>query len=177
MMICVHSTDLTRGGNQWSAFDWWPPIGWWPEPARDLAPSGACTSSATFVLTPHARSAHAARCFAAGSLTGWDMCDLVPDMELVVSELATNALRHGLASGDAHPHADRADLVRMSMIRRGSLVTCVFADPGSANPVLRRATDLATGGMGLHIVESMSLRWGFDPLSPYGKVVWAVLKS
>ncbi|MEO3813534.1 ATP-binding protein [Sphaerisporangium sp. B11E5] len=173
----MHSTDLTRGQNQWSAFDWWPPIGWWPEPARDMAPSGAGTSSATFVLTPHARSVHAARCFASGSLTGWAMCDLVADMELVVSELATNALRHGLASGDPRPPCPRADLVRMSMIRMGPLVTCAFADPGSAVPVLRHTEDLSTGGMGLHIVESMSLRWGFDPLPPYGKVVWAVLKS
>jgi anti-sigma regulatory factor (Ser/Thr protein kinase) len=173
----VHSTDLTRGRNQWSAFDWWPPIGWWPGPARDLAPSGAGTSSATFVLPPHARSVHAARCFAAGSLIGWAMRDLVPDMELVVSELATNALRHGLASGGEHPPCDRADLVRMSMIRKESLVTCVFADPGSAAPVLRRHDALATGGMGLHIVESISLRWGWDPLPPFGKAVWAVLKS
>ncbi|MFC6086764.1 ATP-binding protein [Sphaerisporangium aureirubrum] len=173
----MHSTDLTRGQNQWSAFDWWPPLGWWPEPARDLAPFGARTSSASFVLPPHARSVHAARCFASGSLIGWAMSDLVADMELVVSELATNALRHGLASGREDPACGRADLVRMSMVRKGSLVTCVFADPGAAVPVLRRHSELDTGGMGLHIVESMSLRWGFDPLPPYGKVVWAVLKS
>ncbi|MFC7382726.1 MULTISPECIES: ATP-binding protein [Sphaerisporangium] len=173
----MHSTDLTRGPNQWSAFDWWPPIGWWPHPARDLAPPEAGTSSATFVLPPRPESVHSARSFAAGSLIGWRMRDLVQDMELVVSELATNALRHGLMPGPCEPRHSVCEPIRMSMIRMGSLVGCVFADPGSAAPVMRDPSPLETGGMGLHIVESMSLRWGWNPLLPYGKVVWAVLKS
>ena len=45
---------------------------------------------------------------------------------------------------------------------------------------LVRGTPAAPGqtfGMGLHLVESMSLRWGWNPMLPDGKVVWAVLKS
>nr|WP_229691213.1 ATP-binding protein [Sphaerisporangium melleum] len=173
----MHSTDLTRGRAQWSAFDWWPPIGWWPHPARDLVPPGACTSSATFVLPPRPESVHSARSFSAGSLTGWGMRDLVQDMELVVSELATNALRHGLLLEPGAGRPAPSDPIRMSMIRMDSLVSCVFADPGSAAPVMRDPSPLEIGGMGLHIVESMSLRWGWNPLLPSGKVVWAVLKS
>ncbi|GII75889.1 ATP-binding protein [Sphaerisporangium rufum] len=173
----MHSTDLTRGRDQWSAFDWWPPLGWWPHPARDLAPLDAGTSSATFVLPPHPESVHSARSYASGSLHGWGMADLAEDMELVVSELATNALRHGLTPEPGGARCAGREPIRMSMIRRGTLVTCVFADPGSAAPVLRDPTPLEPGGMGLHIVASMSLRWGWNPLLPCGKVVWAVLKS
>jgi anti-sigma regulatory factor (Ser/Thr protein kinase) len=120
---------------------------------------------------------HWARSFAGGSLIGWGMGDLAQDMALVVSELATNALRHGLVLDPRNLRESGAEPIRMSMIRRGSLVTCAFADPGSAAPVLRHPSPLEPGGMGLHIVESMSLRWGWNPLLPQGKVVWAVLKS
>ncbi len=105
------------------------------------------------------------------------MGDIVEDMELIVSELATNALRHGLVLDSRNLRRSGREPIRMSMIRRDSLVTCVFADPGSAAPVLRHPSPLEPGGMGLHIVESMSVRWGWNPLLPCGKVVWAVLKS
>ncbi|MDH2424684.1 ATP-binding protein [Sphaerisporangium sp. TRM90804] len=173
----MHSTDLTRGQSQWSAFDWWPPVGWWPQPARDLAPPGAGTSSATFVLAPRAESVHAARSFASGSLIGWGMGEAAGDMELVVSELATNALRHGLVLDPRNLRRSGAEPIRMSMIRRGPLAACVFADPGSAAPVMRHPQPLEPGGMGLHIVESLSVRWGWNPLTPCGKLVWAVLRG
>ncbi|MCT9929983.1 ATP-binding protein [Planotetraspora sp. A-T 1434] len=169
----MQSTNLTRGQNQWSALDWWPPIGWWPEPARDLLDPGSATASATFVLLPKAESVHSARSFAAGTLAGWDMTDLQDGMELVVSELATNALRHGLVLS-----APRArEVIRLSLIRRGELVTCAITDPGSAEPVLRDPSPFEPGGLGLHIVESLSVRWGWCPLAPQGKAVWAVLSG
>jgi anti-sigma regulatory factor (Ser/Thr protein kinase) len=108
---------------------------------------------------------------------GWGMSDLSEDMEVVVSELATNALRHGLGTGPHIHHQICTEPIRMSVIRRDSLVTCVFADPSSTAPILRRPSPLQPGGMGLHIVESMSLRWGWNRLLPHGKIVWAVLKS
>ncbi|MFG1874086.1 ATP-binding protein [Sphaerisporangium sp. NPDC049003] len=129
------------------------------------------------MLPPRAESVHSARSFAAGCLAGWGMGDAVEDMELIVSELATNALRHGLVLDPRNLRRSACEPIRMSMIRRDSLVACVFADPGSAAPVMRNPSPLEPGGMGLHIVESMSLRWGWNPLLPYGKVVWAVLKS
>ena len=63
--------------------------------ARPAVP-GPGLASATFVLPPHAASVHSARSFATGALTGWGLGELADNMELVVSELATNALRHGL---------------------------------------------------------------------------------
>ncbi|MFC4014908.1 ATP-binding protein [Nonomuraea purpurea] len=166
-MINVQST--TAHG-QWTTFDWWPPLGWWPEAARDLLVPGP-TASATFVLPPAPSSIHSARSFTAGALTGWGLAELIENMELVVSELATNALRHGMRLEE--PLCQRP--VHMSLVRHGPLVTSAFTDPGSSVPVLRYPGPLDTGGLGLHIVESLSHRWGWSALAPHGKIVWAVL--
>ncbi|SPL96331.1 regulator [[Actinomadura] parvosata subsp. kistnae] len=123
------------------------------------------------MLPPTAASVHSARSFTVGALTGWGLGELADNMELVVSELATNALRHGLCLDD--PCRQRS--VHMSLVRRGPLVTSAFTDPGSSVPVLRYPGPLDTGGLGLHIVESLSLRWGWSALAPHGKIVWAVL--
>ncbi|MGW0803234.1 ATP-binding protein [Nonomuraea sp. NPDC002799] len=166
-MINVQSTTAP---GLWTTFDWWPPVGWWPEAARDLLVPGPA-ASATFVLPPTASSVHSARSFTAGTLMGWGLTELTENMELVVSELATNALRHGLRFDE--PRRQRP--VHMSLVRRGSLVTSAFTDPGSSVPVLRYPDPLDTGGLGLHIVESLSQRWGWSALAPHGKIVWAVL--
>lgn len=166
----------------WAARDWWPPLGWWPDDARDLLehrPAGGSAStgsSATFVLPPLAESVHSARGFAAGALSGWRMTMLLDSMELVVSELATNALRHGLMLAEPAARRENA-VIRLSLIRRGALVTCAITDPGSAVPVMREPSPLEPGGLGLHIVESLSLRWGWCTLAPRGKIVWAVLTA
>lgn len=164
-----HVQSTTAPG-QWTTFDWWPPVGWWPEAARDLLVTGP-SASATYVLPPTASSVHSARSFTTGTLSGWGLGELVENMELVVSELATNALRHGLRLDE--PRCQRP--VHMSLVRRGSLVTSAFTDPGTSVPVLRYPGPLDTGGLGLHIVESLSLRWGWSALAPHGKIVWAVL--
>jgi anti-sigma regulatory factor (Ser/Thr protein kinase) len=170
-----------RAFGQWTALGWWPPVGWWPDAARDLltgAPEPA-VASATFVLPPSAESVHSSRSFAMGTLSGWGLPELRENMELIVSELATNALRHGLCLGSpARPERDqRIAEIRLSLIRRGHLVTCAIADPGSTGPVLRHPGPLEPGGLGLHIVESLSARWGWSPLPPFGKIVWAVLSG
>jgi anti-sigma regulatory factor (Ser/Thr protein kinase) len=178
MMICVQSTQTMSSRPTWTALDWWPPVGWWPGPAHDLLPvlpvapaAASSVASATFVLPPHTESVHSARSFALGTLTGWRLGELCENMELVVSELATNAIRHGLRL--AAPHT--REPVRLSLIRRGALVACALNDPGTGAPTLRDPSLLEIGGLGLHIVESLSARWGWAPLAPHGKIVWAVL--
>lgn len=170
----MRSTDLTRGESR-PASDWWPPLGWWPDPARDLLGGRLLDpcASVTFTLPPCPESVHTARVFTTGTLRGWDMAEAADGMNLIVSELATNALRHGLALAAPRP----AEPIRLSLVRRGSLVTCAIADPGTAPPVLRHPAPLEPGGLGLHIVEALSVRWGWSPLTPRGKAVWAVLDT
>lgn len=172
MMIAVQSAQTAPPRTSWTALDWWPPVGWWPDAARDLLSGSPAMSSATFVLPPQAESVHSARSFATGTLTGWKLAELSENMELVVSELATNAFRHGLRLAETRAK----EPIRLSLLRRDGLVACALNDPGSGFPTLRDPSPLDIGGLGLHIVESLSLRWGWAPLAPYGKIVWAVLR-
>jgi hypothetical protein len=96
-------------------------------------------------------------------LPQWDLCDLVPTAELLVSELVCNALRH--ASGPL-----RLTLERVSSVR------CLVSDGSSEPP---RRTDAGSDdehGRGLTLVGTLAARWGFEP-GPVGKTVWFELST
>jgi anti-sigma regulatory factor (Ser/Thr protein kinase) len=84
------------------------------------------------------------------------------DAALVVSELVTNALRHGAG----------AVVVRASFIDRR--LNIAVTDSGDALPHQLPIDTERIGGLGLHIVERVSGEWGVSPF-PGGKTVWAVL--
>ncbi|MFJ5884141.1 ATP-binding protein [Kitasatospora cineracea] len=86
---------------------------------------------------------------------------------LVVSELATNAVR---ACGG--PHGFTLSLV---LDRDRLLVQVGDQDPQPPRP--RAAGPDATGGRGLHLVDTLSSRWGYYRTAPDGKVVWAELPA
>ncbi|MEU5384643.1 ATP-binding protein [Kitasatospora cineracea] len=86
---------------------------------------------------------------------------------LVVSELATNAVR---ARGG--PHGFTLSLV---LDRDHLLVQVGDRDPHPPRP--REAGPDATGGRGLHLVDTLSSRWGYYRTAPDGKVVWAELPA
>jgi hypothetical protein len=81
--------------------------------------------------------------------------------ELIVSELATNAIRH----------ARTPFLVRL--LGRAT-VRVEVADGRRDPPVPRRPIGGEADGRGLVIVEAEADRWGFDQFAG-GKVVWAEL--
>jgi anti-sigma regulatory factor (Ser/Thr protein kinase) len=81
---------------------------------------------------------------------------------LIVSELATNAVRHARTR------------FRVAVHRRSDVLRVEVADSGSGVPLLRRPEPMDTGGRGLFIVETLAARWGVDP-APGGKTVWAEL--
>jgi anti-sigma regulatory factor (Ser/Thr protein kinase) len=149
-------------------------------PARppELRPSGAVLPVARWVCRqivscqPDASPAsRAAREFAGQILRGWGLRTLVEDGATVVSELVSNALRHGVrgASGPAH------DCVELILWRRSGEVVCAVTDPGAEAPVLLQPDPLAEAGRGLQVVEALSATWGWTRLSGRRKVVWAVL--
>jgi anti-sigma regulatory factor (Ser/Thr protein kinase) len=84
------------------------------------------------------------------------------DVLVIVSELASNAVRHA-HSGFRLSVADVEHHVRVEVVDRG---------PGWPEPV--ELTMPTNGGMGLHLVEALSDRWGAME-RPGGKVVWAEL--
>jgi anti-sigma regulatory factor (Ser/Thr protein kinase) len=181
----MHSTDLARAQSRpfnphtaaGDAAERWPTARWWPDGTRDLGPDVLRPgTSATLTLPALPESVQTARRFASGTLGGWGLAGLAEDMGVVVSELATNAIRHGLTLHRGPGHRP-AEPLRMSLSRRGDLVTYAVADTGERPPVRRVPGSAEPGGLGVHIVESISLRWGWTPLAPHGKAVWAILQG
>ncbi|MBP0459482.1 SpoIIE family protein phosphatase [Streptomyces montanisoli] len=112
----------------------------------------------TFARDPAA--AAAARTAATGQLHDWGLGHLEFTVELAVSELVTNAVRH--ASGQD---------VGLRMIHDTALV-CEVADGAATAPRPRHARATDESGRGLFLVAQVARRWG-TRFTPEGKVIWA----
>ncbi|GAA4591688.1 hypothetical protein GCM10023194_51590 [Planotetraspora phitsanulokensis] len=113
-------------------------------------------------------AARAARRFTTGMLRTWAMPDIVDDASLAVSELVANAVGHGLRRPTSEPHP-----VRLYLFRSRHSVVCMVTDPSNDPPILRAPDYVAESGRGLQLIASVSHRWGWTPLRPLGKAVWA----
>jgi serine/threonine-protein kinase RsbW len=88
--------------------------------------------------------------------------------ELVMSELATNAIRHtrsGMAGGrfGVTLHAGNA-----------LLILAVHDEGGPSTPYVCQAENTDQSGRGLHLVESLTTRWGVHG-DEGGRTVWALI--
>lgn len=130
-------------------------------------------SAATCLLGPRPESVKTGRDFTRATLWDWGMAALNDLAELVVSELVTNALRHGVP-----PARKLADdpCIRLRLLAQAPFVMCMVTDPGNDIPVLRESGPAAESGRGLNVVESCCVRWGWHLLDEGGKVVWALLR-
>ncbi|MFF7216626.1 SpoIIE family protein phosphatase [Streptomyces sp. NPDC008238] len=117
---------------------------------------------ASWSLPSDESSVRDARRLAAAQLTRWGLDGLGPATELLVSELVTNAVRHG------------AGPVGLRLIRHQAL-TCEVSDTGACAPRLRSARGTDENGRGLFLVGRLSRRWG-SRAAARGKVVWAELE-
>jgi anti-sigma regulatory factor (Ser/Thr protein kinase) len=105
------------------------------------------------------QSVHAARRFATEALTGNSASDLEA-IELMVSELATNCIRHERAS------------FHITILRQGAEIRIEVTDSGAGTPAMRSPGPDEPSGRGLQIVDMLSERWGVEPEEPSGKTVW-----
>jgi PAS domain S-box-containing protein len=107
----------------------------------------------------------AARRALTGALAGRSSATLLADALIVVSELVTNAIRHGGARGpDAQLRVDAAFLdgvLRIEVTDPGP-----GFEPGGHGP-------RADGGYGLHLLDRLAARWGVAGASPV--TVWVEL--
>jgi hypothetical protein len=127
---------------------------------------------AVLIPEPGPASIKAARDFTTQTLLDWDLCWLTQDATLVVSELVTNALRHGALDGDGGAGRGRPELILWG--RPGYLV-CVVIDSSAGAPVRVPAGPAREDGRGLLVVQALSSRWGWTMLGIHRKAVWAVL--
>ncbi|MFF7894333.1 ATP-binding protein [Streptomyces sp. NPDC007907] len=150
------------------------------EPLRQGLPPldpAAVSDAASCALPARHEAVGEARRFTRRTLDQWDMGERFDDVCLVVSELVTNALRHGLpASGGC---GDREPPVRLHLMRWTERLVCAVRDPSHDSPVARETDDFsAESGRGLFLVDSFSDSWGWHPLAGAlsGKVVWALFR-
>lgn len=129
--------------------------------------------AATCLLGPQPESVKTSRNFTRTTLADWRLSGLTDMAELVVSELVTNALRHGVPSA----HSAAGDhCIRLRLLAQAPFVMCMVTDPGAGIPVLRDSGPTEECGRGLNVVESCCVRWGWQHLGEGGKIVWALLR-
>lgn len=108
-----------------------------------------------------AASMSQARAFVTGYLVDHDLRNMVDDPQVVVSELATNALLHG-----------GTGFLVLLFGFRGSVRMEVY-DESVDVPVQVDTAELAVGRRGLSIVDTLSRDWGVATQATGGKAVRA----
>ena len=93
----------------------------------------------------------------------WGLQPLADDVQLGVSELLSNAVRHA-----------GTDVVLTLRLAGRLVVEVVDNDPDLPHPVLPDEDLRATSGRGLRIVSAISTDWGVRA-APEGKAVWFAL--
>ncbi|MBB4891548.1 serine phosphatase RsbU (regulator of sigma subunit)/anti-sigma regulatory factor (Ser/Thr protein kinase) [Streptomyces olivoverticillatus] len=119
-----------------------------------IAPSDV----AYWFLDPRPQTAGQARRLARRALVRWGLEELTDAVELLVSEVITNAVRY----------AERPITLRLL---RTDVLRCEVGDDVPQLPRLRQARPSDEGGRGLYLVNKLARRWGATRLST-GKVVW-----
>lgn len=111
-------------------------------------------------LGPDVASSAAARRFMEETLRRWACGDVLDVVNLLVTELVTNAVVHGGSEAD------------VSVILTPSALRVEVGDQDDFVPSPKgTADDWATSGRGLALVETMSRAWGVEK-APQGKVIW-----
>ncbi|MCB8902865.1 MULTISPECIES: ATP-binding SpoIIE family protein phosphatase [unclassified Streptomyces] len=124
-----------------------------------IAPSDV----AYWFLDPEDAAPGRARRLARRALARWDLEELTDSVELLISEVVTNAVRY----------AERPVTLRLL---RTDVLRCEVGDDSPQLPRQRRARDTDEGGRGLFLVNRLARRWGATRLSG-GKVVWFELAT
>jgi anti-sigma regulatory factor (Ser/Thr protein kinase) len=107
----------------------------------------------------------AARHFAVGALRSWGLAgSALDDVQLVLSELTTNAVVHARSPFSVTLRSD------------GSRLRISVSDRSPQRPTMRATAPTALSGRGLHLVAALAIDWGVDA-SADGKTVWATFAA
>lgn len=119
-------------------------------------------SEARIQLEAEPPSAGEARRFLEDWAQRWNRPALIETGSLVVDELVTNAILHGLGPIDV-VLAIEGDVLHIEVHDR---------NPRMPSPTARPPDAALSFGRGLHLVEASSIGWGARPTAD-GKCVWA----
>ena len=124
---------------------------------------------ATLELAPALRAPRAARAFVAETLVAWDVqAEDVEAVQLVVSELVTNAVLH----------AAESPTITLELILTEDAVRVLVSDCGPGDPERQAHPHAWTAetGRGVWLVEAFSEQWGTKARGRDGKTVWCELR-
>ncbi|QDQ11885.1 ATP-binding protein [Streptomyces spectabilis] len=108
-----------------------------------------------------------ARAFVVRALMEWGLSERGDDIRLCVSELATNALLHGVPPG-------REFAVRLTL--DGGSLRIEVRDSGGGSPEARQPDPCAPTGRGLYLVRALADDFGVTE-HRVGKTVWVAFKG
>ncbi|MFJ4570758.1 ATP-binding protein [Streptomyces sp. NPDC088846] len=91
--------------------------------------------------------------------------DALDTLELLASELVTNAVRYGQEPGDS---------LKVAVAAGPGWCRVEVHDTRRGRPRIRPASGERTRGRGLHLVEALAAQWGVAD-RPFGKIVWVVV--
>ncbi|MDX3239715.1 ATP-binding protein [Streptomyces sp. ME03-5709C] len=111
-------------------------------------------------LSSRPQSAAAARRLARSVLRQWGLPQFDDVVELLVSELVGNAVRH-----------TGARTFGLRMTRRRGWIRVEVRDPSRALPCLMPVREMDVSGRGMFLIDKLADRWGVD-LLPRGKTTW-----
>jgi anti-sigma regulatory factor (Ser/Thr protein kinase) len=118
------------------------------------------------MFLPVSESVRASRNFVLAALRRLEADDQIHDATVIVSELATNAVRHARSP------------FRVSVSELGGFVCITVKDVGESHAALptNDPDEHAIDGRGMAIIDALAHRWGYSALED-GKVVWAQLAT
>lgn len=109
------------------------------------------------------------RGYAETALIKWGLPARIDDVRLVVSEMATNAVR-------ARSGPPQWITFKISLHPGQSLILIELTDPFTGRPEPRTAGDSDESGRGLFIIQALALNCGYRDEPGAGKTVWATLR-
>jgi anti-sigma regulatory factor (Ser/Thr protein kinase) len=121
-----------------------------------------------FVLPSVPESVRIARFHVRAALGLHGLSEYADDAEIITSELVTNAIQH--------VSEDPAETIGITLARvwDPAAVGVIVTDSSPDGPIKRETTGASERGRGLHIVEALSVYWGWHP-EPGGKAIYAVI--
>ncbi|MFD3727768.1 ATP-binding protein [Streptomyces sp. NPDC058671] len=99
-------------------------------------------------------------------LERWEWGAVEGAASLVLSELLTNAVRHGKVPGRE---------IETRFARVPGALRIEVHDASERRPLTALPVDGADGGWGLPLVDTLAAKWGIDDRDGPGKLVWAEL--
>ncbi|GAA0520200.1 MULTISPECIES: ATP-binding protein [Streptomyces] len=112
-------------------------------------------------------SIRATRQFVTRTLSEWGYVDRLEEIQLCVSEIATNALLHGVPPGR---------LFRVRIEAAEEEVRIEVRDSGTGRPTAQSPHTDSENGRGLLLVSELADTWG-DIEHTVGKTVWFTVKA